>query len=263
MPAIIETENYFEYYPAVDSYIEEIYFTNARSVKKGDLLLKIKSSEIEYKIEQVLKEINQINLEMDKQAGFKENSNKRFILEESLQKKQNELEGLQKVKDKFEIRASFDGKIYFKDSFKKDQWISKKEPVFSLYDNLNYRIIGFCNENDFKLLKENSEAKFIFNSGDMKDIKTNIRAISKVSIPYLDFPELSSDFNGDIATRQDVNKQLKTEEAYYKVLANIESKDLNLTTRKHGVIVANGENSSLISKFYKKTISVIIRESGF
>lgn len=47
------------------------------------------------------------------------------------------------------------------------------------------------------------------------------------------------------------------------MLANVENKDLNLATRKHGLIVANGENSSLISKFYKKTISVIIRESGF
>ena len=59
-------------------------------------------------------------------------------------KKENELEGLEKVKEKFEVRASFDGKIYFTNSFKQNQWISKKEPVFVLYDNLNYKIVGFC-----------------------------------------------------------------------------------------------------------------------
>ncbi|NCB12440.1 MAG: HlyD family efflux transporter periplasmic adaptor subunit, partial [Erysipelotrichia bacterium] len=211
IPAIVETQNYFEFYPAEDAYIEKINFSNAQLVKKDDLLLKIKSPMIEHKIEQVLKELEQIKLEINKQAGFKENLNRRFVLEESLLKKENELEGLEKVKEKFEVRASFDGKIYFTNSFKQNQWISKKEPVFVLYDNLNYKIVGFCNENDFKLLKQNSEAKFIFSSGDVKDINTKITTISKVSIPYLEFPELSSDFGGDIATRQDLNKQIKTE----------------------------------------------------
>ena len=46
-------------------------------------------------------------------------------------------------------------------------------------------------------------------------------------------------------------------------LVSYGSKDLYLTTRKQGEIIAKGENSSLISKLYKKTISVFIRESGF
>jgi len=263
MPAIIETQNYFEFYPAEDAYIEKIYFSNAQLVKKDDLLLKIKSPMIEHKIEQVLKELEQMKLEINKQAGFKENLNRRFVLEESLLKKENELEGLKKVKEKFEVRASFDGKIYFTNSFKQNQWISKKEPVFVLYDNLNYKIVGFCNENDFKLLKQNSEAKFIFSSGDVKDINTKITTISKVSIPYLEFPELSSDFGGDIATRQDLNKQIKTEQAYYKILVNLEDENLNLTTRKQGVLVTSGETASIFSKIFKKVASVLIRESEF
>ena len=259
MPAIIETQNYFEFYPAEDAYIEKIYFSNAQLVKKDDLLLKIKSPMIEHKIEQVLKELEQIKLEINKQAGFKENLNRRFVLEESLLKKENELEGLEKVKEKFEVRASFDGKIYFTNSFKQNQWISKKEPVFVLYDNLNYKIVGFCNENDFKLLKQNSEAKFIFSSGDVKDISTKISTISKVSIPYLEFPELSSDFGGDIATRQDLNKQIKTEQAYYKILVNLEEENLNLTTRKQGVLVTSGETASIFSKIFKKVACGLIR----
>jgi putative peptide zinc metalloprotease protein len=170
MPAIIESKNYFEFYPSEDGYIEKIFFTSGENVKKDQILMKIKSPQIEFKISQIEKEIKQINLEISKQAGFKENLNKRFILEESLQKKQNELEGLEKITKKFEIKADFDGKIYFYNAFKENQWISKKEPIFVLYDNLNYKIVGFCNENDFKLLKENSQTKFIFSSGDIKDI---------------------------------------------------------------------------------------------
>ncbi|QKF77826.1 site-2 protease family protein [Arcobacter defluvii] len=263
MPAIIESKNYIEYYSAEDGFIEKIFFTNGDYVKKDQLLLKIKSPQLEFKISQIQKEITQIELEINKQAGFKENLNKRFVLEESLLKKQNELDGLKKVIDKFEIKANFDGKIYFNDVFKVNQWINKKEPIFVLYDNLNYKIVGFCNENDFKLLKENSNSKFIFSSGDIKDIHSKISNISKVSVPYLEFPELSSDFGGEIATRQDKNKGIKTEQAYYKISIDLNDISLNLENRKVGVLVTQGESSSIISRIFKKAVSVLIRESEF
>ena len=262
MPAIIESKNYFEFYSNEDGYLEKIYFNNGDSVKKGQLLLTIKSFEIEFKITQIKTEIEQIKIEIDRQAGFKENLDKRFILEENLQKKLNEKEGLEKIIKKFEVKANFDGKIYFNDVFKENQWISKKEPIFVLYDNLDYRIVGFCNENDFKLLKENAKSKFIFSSGDIKDISANITTISKVSVPYLEFPELSSDYNGEIATRLE-NKKIKTEQAHYKISIDLEKNDLDLRNRKVGVLITQGEASSLISKLYKKTLSVLIRESEF
>ena len=264
MPAIIESKNHIEYYSSEDGFIEEILFSNGESVKKNQLLLKIKSPNLEFKISQVKKEIVQIELEINRQAGFKENLNKRFIQEENLQKKQNELQGLEKILNKLEIKASFDGKIYFNDAFKVNQWTNKKEPIFTLYDNLNYKIVGFCNENNFKLLKENSNIKFIFNSGDIKNLNSKITNISKVSVPYLEFPELSSDFGGSIATRQDRDKGIKTQEAYYKISIDLNNENqIDLKNRKAGVIIAKGENSSIITNIFRKVVSIIIRESDF
>ena len=91
MPAIIESKNYFEYYSAEDGYIEQIYFSNGQNVKKDQVLLKIKSPEIEYKIAQIQEEIESLKFEINKQAGFKENLDKRFILEENLLKKIKEI----------------------------------------------------------------------------------------------------------------------------------------------------------------------------
>lgn len=263
MPAIIESKNYYEYHPLENAYIEDIFFTNGDMVKKDQLLLKLKSTEIDYKISKIEEEISAIKFEISKQAGFRENLNKRFILEETLSKKVNELEGLRRIIEKFEVKAPFDGKIYFNDVYNKNQWISKKDSLFFLYDNLSYRIVGFCNENDINLLKENSKSKFIFSSGDIKDIHSTITSFSKVTTPYLEYQELSSDFKGSIATRQDSNKRLKTEQAYYKVIIDLDDKEINLRNRNNGVLVTNGEYSSLVSKVFKKTISIFIRESEF
>lgn len=262
MPAIIESKNYYEFYPLEDAYIEDVFFTNGDMVKKDQLLLKLKSTEINYKISQIEEEINSIRFEISKQAGFRESLNKRFILEENLSKKINELDGLKRIIEKFEVKAPFDGKIYFNDVYKKNQWVNKKDALFLLYDNFSYRIVGFCNENDKNLLKQNVQANFIFNSGDIKDIKSVINSVSTVATPHLEYQELSSDFGGDIATRQD-NKKLKTEQAHYKVIIDLENNEIDLKSRKAGVLVTNGEYSSLISKLYKKTLSVLIRESEF
>ncbi|MDD2888812.1 MAG: HlyD family efflux transporter periplasmic adaptor subunit [Aliarcobacter sp.] len=263
MPAIIESENYFEYYTSEDAFIENIFFTNGEEVKKDQLLLKLKSPQLEYKISQVKEEIELSQLELNRQAGFKENLDKRFILEESLLKKTNELEGLKKVTEKFEVKASFDGKIYLFDSYKENQWVNKKEPIFVLYDNTNFKITGFCNENDLNLLKENAKSKFIFNSGDLNDIFSNITTISRVSVPYLEYPELSSNFGGTIPTREDSNKRVKTEQAYYKITIDLDNYELDLKSRKVGVLVSQGESSSIISRVFKKAVSIVIRESGF
>lgn len=263
MPAIIESKNYFEYYSPEDAYIENIFFTNAQEVKEGEVLLKLKSPKLEYEMAQIEQEIELFNLEISKQAGFKENLDKRFILEESLSKKINELDGLKKIVDKFEVKASFSGRIYFYNSYKQNQWINKKEPIFVLYDNSNFRIVAFCNENDLSLVKENANSKFIFNSGDLENIEANISSISKVSVPYLEFSELSSDFGGTIPTRQDSNKKIKTEEAFYKVIIDLENYNFDIKNRKVGVVIAKGESSSMISRIIRKTISILIRESEF
>lgn len=264
MPAIIESKNFVEYYSAEEGFIEEILFTSGENVKKDQVLLKIKSPQLEFRISQIKEEIIQIELEINRQAGFRESLNKRFIQEENLLKKQNELEGLEKIVQKLEIKANIDGKIYLNNTFKVNQWINKKEPIFTLYDNLNYQIVAFCNENDFRLLKENSNSKFIFNSGDIENINSKITNISKVSVPYLEFPELSSDFGGKIATKQDSNKGIKTQEAYYKILIDLDNKgQKDLKNRKAGVLITKGESSSIISRVLKKVVSVLIRESDF
>lgn len=264
MPAIIESKNFVEYYSSEDGFIEQILFTNGQNVKKDQLLLKIKSPQLEFRISQIEKEITQIKLEINRQAGFRESLSRRFVQEETLLKKQNELDGLEKIIKKLEIKASIDGKIYFNDNFKIDQWINKKEPIFSLYDNSNYQIVAFCNENDIRLLKENSESKFIFDSGDIPNINSKIKTISKVSVPYLEFPELSSDYGGEIATRKDSDKGIKTQEAYYKILVDLNSDNqTDLKNRKTGVLITKGENASIFSKIFKKVVSVLIRESGF
>ena len=57
--------------------------------------------------------------------------------------------------------------------------------------------------------------------------------------------------------------EIKTEQAYYKILVNLEEENLNLTTRKQGVLVTSGETASIFSKIFKKVASVLIRESEF
>lgn len=263
MPAIIESKNYFEFYPSEDGYIESIHFKNGENITNNQLLLTIKSPLLEHKMAQVKEEIALIELEISRQAGLKETLDRRFVLEERLLKKINEYKGLEKTRDKLEVRAHFDGKIYFYKTFREQQWVSKKEPIFALYDTVHFRIVGFCNENEFAFLKEKSDGKFIFNAGNMKDIQVKLTTISKISLPYLEFPELSSDFGGEIATRFDAHKRVKTEQAYYKMMVDVEEKNLNLNSRQQGILVTSGESLSLFSRVFKKVASILIRESGF
>ncbi|MDN5104982.1 hypothetical protein O8C79_06750, partial [Aliarcobacter butzleri] len=69
-------------------------------------------------------------------------------------------------------------------------------------------------------------------------------------------------YKGEIATRLE-NKKIKTEQAYYKITIDLQKNELDLKSRKVGILVTKGEASSFISRIFKKAVSVVIRESEF
>ena len=85
--------------------------------------------------------------------------------------------------------------------------------IVTIQDPASLRVIAFCSSDKTKYIKDNVEAKFIANSGDIKTLVTSVKNISTISTLYLEYPELSSQYNGNIAVRQSQDKQLLTEDA--------------------------------------------------
>ena len=263
MPAVLEAQKYLEIYSPYKSQIKEINVQNGSYVKKGDILLKMYSSENEFLLNQVNDEITFLELQLKKVASSKINLNNKLLLEEKLLKKQRNKEGLQKVQNTLVLKANFDGIVYKNNTFHVGQWINPKEAIFTLYSPSSLELIAFCSEDSLKYITNESKGIFLLNSGEFGAIKTNIKHISNISLPFIEFPELSSLYGGSIAVREDSKDKLISEKAYYKVKAELLDFDVIYKTRKDGMLVVEGEPLSIVDKLSKKVMAILIRESGF
>jgi len=263
LPAILQVENYTDIYANKASQIAAINFKSGDRVNKGDVLLLLDSPNLSLSIEKCKQEIETIKLELKKQAGSQEVLEKVFLLEESLIRKEKELEGFLAANAMLTLVAPFDGYIYFNDTYGVNQWVNPKEPILSIYDPKNLKIRAFCPEGRIRDIDVNSASYFISNLGEVDIIDVDIKSISEVSTPYLRYPELSSEYGGDIATRDDFDKRMYSEEAYYQINAAVLNNNRAFKIRTKGTLVVSGVSRSIANIFLLKVVSVLIRESGF
>ena len=267
LPAVLVAKNLSEVYSPKNGQIEIIFVKNGTQVKEGDNLIKIKSDDLDFKISSTKQELVILNIDYQKMASDTEILKNRFILKESIIRKEEELEGLIKLKNNLEIKAPFDGIVYFNDNFKPNQFVNKKEPIFTIYDSNTSQLTAYCDDVNYKYLKESSKGKFIANIPDMKTIEAKVTKISKISLQNLEYIELSSLYGGEIATRESQEKssqdKLISEKAYFKVEGSIINLQQSLKTRVEGEFVIESEYSSFIIKILKSAYNIIIKESGF
>lgn len=263
MPAVLEAEDYMEIYTPYEAKIKEIHIKNGQKVKKGDLLIEMESLENNFSIKQVEKEIEFLQLELSKIASTKNKLDNQLILQEKLNRNIRKKEGLIKIKDSLNLKANFDGIVYKNDVFHNNQWVNSKEAILTIYNPSSIKLTAFCDENDLPNIKNNSNALFIINSGDYFPLNAKVTEVSNISLPYINFPELTSDFDGEIAVRQDSEKRLVSEKAYYKIEAKLVDFNGEYKIRKDGVLIVDGEATSILVKFSKQVLSILIRESGF
>ena len=263
LPAILQVENYIDIYASKPSQIASINFKSGESVKKGDILLVLNSPSLSLSIEKTTQEIETIKFELKKYAASQEILEKRFLFEERLIRKETELKGLLNIKENLTIVAPFSGYIYFNGTYGVNQWVNVKEPILSIFDPTDIKVTAFCSEGRIQDIAVNSASYFISNLGEIASIETQIKSISEVSVPYLAFPELSSEYGGEIATRNDPQKRMYSEEAYYLVNAAVLDNKRIFKVRTTGTLVVNGVSRSIAKRFLLKSASVLIRESGF
>ena len=170
---------------------------------------------------------------------------------------------IEEIKKSLTITSPYDGIVYFNDKYEVGQWINSKESILSVYDPKSVKIIGFCPEERIYEIKQGLDALFIPDILEVKSIKTTIKNISEVSLPYLNFPELSSDFGGIIATRKDSQDRLRSEEAYYKIEVSLNNFNEIHNIRTRGVLVSNGKATSIAKKLFNKVMITLIKESNF
>lgn len=265
MPAVIEAKNLSEIYSPKDAYIKRIFVKNEEEIKKGEVLLEVESEDLNYRLNQANRELEVLLVNQKREAASIDILRNKFIIQENIYKKENEIKGLLEVKKSLTLIAPFDGIVNFIDIFKVGQYINKNEAILTIYDLKTSKVIGYCKDTDYKYLIDNAKGKFVSNIPELKSLDIRLSSISKISLVNLEYRELSSIYGGDIATRESTtnDKKLLSENAYFKVEASIVDIKYNLKNRIDGTLIVESQTSSFIQKVGNLLYNILVKESGF
>ncbi|MGA1931640.1 site-2 protease family protein [Arcobacter sp. YIC-464] len=262
MPAVLQSKQFNQIYSNDKVFIEKIFFSNEKRVKKGELLAYLNSSEKQYALKQLDKKINLVELKLNTVDSNQKSLDNKIVLEEQLLKLLREKESILKQLNSFEIRASFDGIIYKNEDIQEGIWVDEKQPLFTLYNPSSFEIIAYCKEENYSYIKDSKNAQLLLDNG-IKKIESEVLEISTYSLPNIEFKELSSIYDGEIAANKDENENLVSQKAYYKVFAKPIGFTSEVLYRQKGVLIVDSKPQSIIEKLYIKVLSTLIKQSDF
>ena len=264
IPAIFQADQSAFIYAPVDSQIKEIYIDEGQLVEINQLLLSLKSPELELSISQTKEELDLINIKISDSLGDDLTRSQLLVLKSEKQKFETQLNNLLKVRSSLEIKSPFAGEIVSSLQLKKNQWVNKEDPLLSLVNKNSHNIIAFISERDIDLVIKNKEAKFTSPLNEKLNMIAQISSISKSPVNNFDlYPMATSIFDGPIASREGPLGRIQSEEAFYIIRMDLIS-DEKFSEQK---ILGNAQIAvkpiSFSEKIYKIVYSVLVRELNF
>ena len=265
LPAVIEEGVVLDIFASEDSKIRKVNVSHNQYVAEGDLLVVMTSPLISNKVEKAIDRVKMIQQKLDRRVGSKLDLSNLLILENELQKEIEILNSLKEENKALSIYAPSDGIIKDLISLNANQWVSKKDKLFSIVQSEEVQVIAFVSETDLDKIKKVSSGYFHAKNNEFAKVKVELVSSNETSTEELPYLALTSTYGGTIASREILGKKKvqRPENALYQLnFTSLESpKDLQWQTA--GSVKIDSENYNIFQNIFNATTSILIQESGF
>lgn len=265
MPAMLQSGKKITIFAPAPAYIESNLLAENKWVDKDDVLLKLKSPQIERDIDLTKQEIEYLRLQAKRIAASEKDLANVQVIIQQLQESRSKLDGLISQQQKLVIKAPFSGTIRDVDqSLHENRWINKKLPLATIIRPYATVIEGVMQEKDLKRVSTQATVKFIPDSPEENAIWGFVSDIEEANLKILDLESLASVYGGKVPSTLNQDNKIVPDRSVYRVrMAVSEVEKLRVDQDRRGVVHIEAESESLLVRAYKLVASVLIRESGF
>lgn len=261
-PAIVKSVQEVPLLSPQEAKIKTIHIEKNTPVQKGDLLFSLDNADIQK--DQTLTSIQYETLQKDykNRASSKNTYHQATILKDELVKTSADQNVLSARQNLLTITAPISGTmIDIPDDIFHSEWVEKKE-ILGLIRSSQTHIETFVKETDLAYLSKGEKALFYGHIGITTPLNAVIERIETSPMKDIPYPEMGADKGGDIAVsyHPETNKPIPATRLYRVVLRLSDPIDTPHTLL--GAARIQTKPQSLISKTYKKVVSIIIQESG-
>ena len=264
VPAVLKAEQDQQLFAPFPARVETVALQAGLDVKAGQMLLRLSSPELDRKRDQARERRKLLINRIDRSGADTSDRASLIVLKNELREVQEELEGLDRVRDKLTIRAPFTGVVRDIDpELHAGIWVNTDTPLASILSASGMRIRGYLSEKYVFRVDEGAKAVFIPENLELSKLDATVRTISPASVEELDEPALALKFGGAIATEEEEGKTMRPMTAQYAV-SFVPHTDEAYTYRQtmRGVAIVQGEAESFYERMKRQVLKVFVREMG-
>jgi putative peptide zinc metalloprotease protein len=267
VPGLFRAEAEFTFYSVEPAQVKEILVKEGDSVVANQILVKLASPDLDYKIIAAnlkWQELTERLISQSLESQLARNNPKDY---EELQSAQAELAGLRALKEKLTVRATFAGCVRdLSDVVRVGEWLAKDEPL-GIVETAAKGVIAYVEEADLPKLTEGGEGRFYPEGGDIAPFPVKVTAIDATGTRELKVEELASSYGGEIAVRPDsekTEKSLVPEQGIYRVTTTVNNpQGLSQSSIIRGRLSLTTKPESIASRLARIFTVALIKESGW
>ena len=263
VPGLLLAEAEYTLYSIEAAQVAEVFVKEGDFVKPNQVLVKLESPDLEYKIKSAQLKLNELTQRLALQSMELKLARNNPVDYEQLQSTRAEIQGLQDVKEKLTIKATFEGHVRdLSDWLIPGEWLAKDEPL-GIVESTAVTVIAYAEEADLEKLKVGGEGRFYPEGGDLQSFPVGIVAVDKTGTRDLKVEELASKYGGEIAVRPDEQEQLIPEQGIYRVLLQLPQNEMLWNSTIRGRLSLAAEAESIANRLIRLITVTLVKESGW
>ncbi len=268
LPAVLEASELARVFPQRAGIVGEVRVKAGDRVAAGDVLVVIKSNEIEHQLAVVKKKITLNKMRLSRRIADSEDRSQSLILEEERQSLVSEQAGLIKVIAEHTIVSPHAGTVAeFNSGVHQGRAISRNELVALIRGDGPLTIRGYLAGDDVGRLPDTAQGNFVPELPGAGTVAVQFESIASSGATSIEAPELASLFGGSIAVRRQSGgsneRRLAPVSAQYLVTLTAAATTAPPPFSIRGVVELNGEAQSFAARVWRQVAAVLVRESGF
>lgn len=263
VPAVVQMASTQTVHAPRAARIEAVHVAAGQFVNQGDTLFTLKSDELANQIRLVETELRLIRLRLGRRNVDAIDREESLVLQRSLLALTTKRNGLAVEQQELLVKAPLSGRVLEMDlSIQPGRWINRREQMALLGKPAQLEATGYLREDDVWRVQAGASGRFIPDASMASAVDVRLRDVAITSSKDLAILSLTSAYGGSIAVERNADDELVPNAAQYLAKFDLASNGLNHSALVRGVIHLDGKPESILARFWRRGLGVLVRESG-
>lgn len=263
VPGVLLAGEFQAVYASERGQVSAILVAPRKQVAEQTPLVRLNQPELTHAISQTSRELDLVEKKIQRQAGSARDLQDALILTQQRMELQTRLQRLQQREERLTVRAPIQGIVSQMEPLQKGQWVSENAPLMTLRSEQGLRVMALVPAGDLHRIQEGASATWVSNLPGSPRLDLKLTRIDQTALQQLMWPELASDYGGQVPTRKDAHQQLHPEGAWYQLELTSTSAQIGPAQQQAGQILIQANSETWLGRYGRQAAAIWIRESGF